>query len=256
MTVRELHNKLSELYPKTLSCSWDNDGIMVSRDTSAEVRRVLIALDATVEVVRYAAEKGFDTVVTHHPMLFRGPKSVTPEVLVGRKVLDAAISGVSVISLHTRLDAGDGGVNDCLCREMGFEPAERFGDDDAPTLGRIADAEPISAEDLARLAKDKLGCTAVRVTGDIHKTVRRIGFCGGDGKDFVIPAMLSGCDAYITGDAGYNMAEDAAEDGLVTIEVGHYHSEAPVCKALAALVTEFAPGAESEIYNSCAYTVL
>ena len=255
MTVNELHNRLTELYPRTLSCSWDNDGIMVSRDTDAEVKRVLVALDATEEVVKYAAENGFDTVLTHHPMLFRGPKSVTPNVLVGRKILDAALCGVSVISLHTRLDAGEDGVNDQLCRTVGFEPTGCFGDDDAPTLGRVADVAPMTARELALLVKDKLCCDAVRVTGDLNKTVRRVGFCGGDGKDFVVPALISGCDAYITGDAGYNMSEDASEDGLVTIEVGHYHSEAPVCAHLSALAREIA-GAKTEIFNSCAYKIL
>ena len=255
MTVRELHNKLSELYPKTLSCSWDNDGIMVSKDTGAEVKRVLVALDATGDVLKYAAEGGFDTVVTHHPMLFRGAKSVTPDALVGRKILDAAINGVSVISLHTRLDAGEGGVNDCLCRALGFEPAKKFGDDDAPELGRIADVSPITAHELALIIKDKLGCDAVRITGDLDKKITRIGFCGGDGKDFVFPALADGCDAYVTGDAGYNMAEDAAEEGLVTIEVGHYHSEAVVCPELEKLVKDLA-NVECEIYNSCPYNVI
>lgn len=255
MNVRELHQRLSELYPKTLSCSWDNDGIMVSRDTGVQVKKVLVALDGTGDALKYAADNGFDTVVTHHPMLFRGAKSVTPDLLSGRKILDAATSGISVISLHTRLDAGEGGVNDCLCRALGFEPAEVFGDDDAPTLGRIANIEVTTARELALLVKDKLGCDAVRVTGDLDKMITRVGFCGGDGKDFVFPALLSGCDAYVTGDAGYNMAEDAGEDGLVTIEVGHYHSEAIVCPALKKLVEEIA-GAECEIYNSCAYQVL
>ncbi|MBE6626523.1 MAG: Nif3-like dinuclear metal center hexameric protein [Ruminococcaceae bacterium] len=255
MTVKELHNRLTELYPKTLSCSWDNDGIMISRDTDAEVKKVLVALDAAAEVVKYAAANGFDTVLTHHPMLFRGPKSVTPEVLTGRKILDAAIAGVSVISLHTRLDAGADGVNDQLCRTVGFEPTGCFGDDDAPTLGRVAEIAPMTADELAALVKDKLGCDAVRVTGDMTRVVTKVGFCGGDGKDFVIPALIEGCDAYITGDAGYNMAQDASEDGLVVIEVGHYHSEAPVCARLAALAEEIA-GAKAEIYDSCGYKIL
>ncbi|MBR5253385.1 MAG: Nif3-like dinuclear metal center hexameric protein [Clostridia bacterium] len=255
MTVREFHNRLTELYPKTLSCSWDNDGIMISRDTDAEVKKVLVALDATEEVVNYAVANGFDTVLTHHPMLFRGPKSVTPEVLTGRKILGAAMAGVSVISLHTRLDAGVDGVNDQLCRVVGFEPADSFGDDDAPTLGRIAEIAPMTARVLALQVKDKLGCDAVRVTGDLDKIITKVGFCGGDGKDFVIPALISGCGAYVTGDAGYNMSQDASEDGLVVIEVGHYHSEASVCPRLASLAKELAD-AEVEIYNSCAYKIL
>ena len=58
--------------------------------------------------------------------------------------------------------------------------------------------------------------------------------CGGDGKDFVNAAMDIGADLYLTGEAGYNMAADAAEEGLVVVEAGHYHTEAPICRELAA----------------------
>lgn len=255
MTVAELHDKLSEKFPKTLSCSWDNDGIMVSADVNSEVKKVLIALDASHEVVKYAAENGYDTVVTHHPMLFRGVKSVTEASLSGRRILDAVKSGVSVISLHTRADAGDGGVNDALCDTLGFKAVGKFGDDEAPTLGRIAEADGITGEELARLVKEKLDCAAVRASGDTTKEIHRIALCGGDGKDFIYPALAAGCDAYITGDAGYNMAQDAGEDGLLTIEVGHYHSEAPICEVFAELVREFT-GISADIYDSCAYRVL
>ncbi|MBQ2725178.1 MAG: Nif3-like dinuclear metal center hexameric protein [Clostridia bacterium] len=255
MTVNELHRALSEKYPKTLSCSWDNDGIMISTDTNTEVKRVLIALDAAHETVKYAAENGFDTVVTHHPMLFRGVKSVTMGNTNGRRILDAALAGVSVLSFHTRLDAAAGGVNDALCRACGFEPDEVFGDDEAPALGRIAHCDPMTARDLALQVKEKLGCDAVRLNGCPDTVVTRIGFCGGDGKDFIYPALASGCQAFVTGDGGYNMAGDASEEGIVTIECGHYHSEAVVLEPLAAAVRECS-GAQTVIYNSCTYSVL
>ncbi len=255
MTVAELHEKLSEKFPKTLSCSWDNDGIMVSADLNTEVKKVLVALDASYEVIKYAKENGYDTVLTHHPMLFRGVKSVTGESLSGKRILEAVRGGVSVISMHTRMDAGDGGVNDALCEKLGFKQIGKFGDDEAPTLGRIAEVDGMSGEELAHLVKDKLGCSAVRVTGNMKKSIHKIALCGGDGKDFIYPALGEGCDAYITGDAGYNMAQDAGEDGLITIEVGHYHSEAPVCEVLVKLAQELA-GVRADIYDSCAYRLI
>ncbi|MBQ4354745.1 MAG: Nif3-like dinuclear metal center hexameric protein [Clostridia bacterium] len=255
MTIETLHEKLTEKFPKTLSCSWDNDGIMVSPDTGAEVKKILVALDAAHEVITYARENGFDTVVTHHPMLFRGAKSVTHASLSGRRILDAAMGGISVISLHTRMDAGEDGVNDALVRALGLEPCGVFGDEDSPSLGRITVTDGMTGAALAELVKEKLGCASVRVTGDASKIIKKIGFCGGDGKDFLYPALYAGCDAYITGDSGYNMAQDAAEDGLLTIETGHYHSEAPVLEPLAALL-EMLTGIKPEVYNSCAYRVL
>ena len=255
MNVTELHRKLSEFYPKSLSCAWDNDGIMITPDMSREVKHVLVSLDATSAVLEYAALNGFDTVVTHHPMIFKGVKSVTEESSGGRRILLSALNGISVISLHTRLDAADGGVNDALCEALGYRPIEKFGDSEAPELGRIIETEEMTALDFARLVKEKLGCDAVRLNGNPETVITRAAVCGGDGKDFVYPALNSGCGVFLTGDAGYNMAGDASEDGLVTIEAGHWHTEAPVCRILSAKITEICD-AEVEIYNSCTYTVI
>ena len=256
MTVRELYEGLTELWPLSLSCSWDNDGIMASRDTRAEAKRILVSLDASADAIRHAAENGFDVLLTHHPMLFRGVKNVTPDTVGGIRVIEAVGAGLSVISLHTRLDAGKNGVNDTLARICAFEPAGSFGDDDAPGLCRYADCKPMTPDYLAALVKKKLGCPAVRVTGSGRGFVRRIGFCGGDGKDQIPAAVLAGCDAFITGDAGYNMAADAGEESeLYTVECGHWHSEQPVCQILAE-TAEALSGAEVSIYNSCAYRIL
>ncbi len=255
MTVRELYEGLSELYPKSLSLAWDNDGIMVSGNIDAEVGSVLVSLDATHAALNYARSNGFNVLVSHHPMLFRGVKSVSPETLSGTRIISALNGGVTVMSFHTRCDAAHGGVNDALCRAMGFEPTEVFGDDEAPTLGRIADVGGITAGELANIARRALGCTSVRVNGDVNKRVFRAAFCGGDGKDFVYPALSAGCEVYITGDAGYNIAGNASEEGLVTIELGHFHSEFPVCKSMAEEILRIS-NVKVEIFNSCTYTVI
>ena len=113
----------------------------------------------------------------------------------------------------------------------------------------------MTARQLALIVKEKLGCDAVRLNGNPEKEITRIGFCGGDGKDFIYPALASGCQAFVTGDGGYNMAGDASEEGIVTIEAGHYHSEAVVLEPLAKAVRECS-GAETVIYNSCTYSIL
>ncbi len=254
MTVRELYSFLSSLYPRELSLSWDNDGLMVSAELDREVGRVLVSLDATLDAINYAKDNGFDVLVTHHPMLFRGVKSVSTENLSGARIITALKNSVTVMSFHTRCDAATGGVNDALCMALGFEPAESFGNGEAPTIGRIAVADGITAEALANRAKKALGCPLVRVTGDIHKKLYRIGFVGGGGSDFVYSALSAGCDAYITGDAGYNVTADAAEEGLVTLELGHFHSENPICSAIAREIE--AQGIETQIFDSCAYTVI
>ncbi len=255
MTVFDFYAELEKLYPRSLSCPWDNDGLMIAADLSREVKRVAVALDATDDLLLAAGQNGFDTVLVHHPTLFRGAKTVTPATYAGRRVLDAVRLGLSVICLHTRLDAGEGGVNECLCRALGFEPSGVFGDDEAPTLARYADVPAMNGEELAALVKEKLGVPFVKVTGPLERSIRRIGFCGGDGKELVPLALAAGCGAFVTGDAGYNMALDAGEDGLVTVEAGHYHTEFPVCERLADLARRIA-GAEAVILPSRKFRIL
>lgn len=255
MTVKELYEHLDGLYPKSLSCHWDNDGIMVCADETREVGRVLVALDANERTLAYAVENGFDVVVSHHPMLFRGLKSVSGSSVPGRHTITALTHGIAVLSFHTRLDVASGGVNDALCTALGLVADDSFGDDEAPELGRLASfPEPIPAVEAAEQIKAALGCTAVRLNGDPAKRVQRLAVCGGDGKDLLYPALLAGADIFLTGDAGYNMAADAAEDGLVTVEAGHYHTEASVCAVLAKTIRSL--GLYVEIFNSCSYTLV
>ena len=54
MNVKELYEKISEKIPESLRMEWDNDGIMCCTDSTAIVKRVLVALDVTDEVVEYA----------------------------------------------------------------------------------------------------------------------------------------------------------------------------------------------------------
>lgn len=245
MNFSDLYIELDRRFPRSLSAPWDNDGIMCR--ASDELGRVLIALDATDGALDYASSNGFGTVLTHHPLIFRPLSALDGESASSARVIKALRCGVNVISFHTRLDAGEGGVNDTLLKLLGFDASGVFGSDDAPNLGRIANTESMPLQDLASRVRDALGCHAVRVTG--QGDVSRIAVCGGDGGSMLRSAALAGADVIITGDVGYNAAEEAAEFGLSVIEAGHYHTEFPVCMALSDILDELR--IESEVYEAC-----
>ena len=121
--VKELYDYLDKKIPRALSCEWDNDGLMVCADAEKSARRVLLALDATDEVAKYAAENGFDAVVTHHPMIFSPLRALNTLDPTAKKALFFAKNDIAVMSFHTRLDALDGGVNDTLAEKLGVENA-------------------------------------------------------------------------------------------------------------------------------------
>ena len=75
-SVNELYGYLNEAIPSELSCDWDNDGRMCIPSPDKQVKKVLVSLDANDDVIDYAAENGFDCIITHHPMIFHPLKNV------------------------------------------------------------------------------------------------------------------------------------------------------------------------------------
>lgn len=237
MTVKELYNYLETRFPRSLSAEWDNDGLSCCPEPEKQVRRVLVALDLTEAVAKRAADEGFDVVLTHHPLLFRGVKALVPTYTVPRKLLTLARAGVAAMAFHTRLDAVEGGVNDLLAALLGLSEVEAFGPGGEVPCGRVGVLpEVMSAEDFAALVKNKLHAPGVLLSG--RGTVRRVAVLGGEGGDYVAAAAATGAELFLSGRIGYHRMLDGPEEGLMLLEAGHYATEAPVCAHLAALVGE------------------
>ena len=249
MTVEQLYSHLEKHLSRALSADWDNDGIACLPHKNQPVAKVLIALDATEQAVDSAIEGGFDVLLTHHPLLFRGVKELTPAQTVPRKLLRLAQNGVAALSFHTRLDAAKGGVNDVLADLLGLYDVDYFAPDGEVPCGRIGTLpEPMDAAEFADMVCEKLNIPAVTLAG--RGEIRTVAVLGGEGGDFVDAAIETGADAFLSGRIGYHRMLDAAEEGLILVEAGHYATEFPVCEMLAELVREIAPMLEIEILDA------
>ncbi|MBO5316728.1 MAG: Nif3-like dinuclear metal center hexameric protein [Clostridia bacterium] len=244
MTLKELYDYLEEKMPPSLREEWDNDGMMCCPDTKAEVKRVLVSLDVTEEIVDYAIDRGFDLIISHHPLIFKPVSSVTDSGNVSRKIIKLIESGVSVFSFHSRADKVVGGVNDILCDLLGIFNAESFGEGGLGRVGEID--EEIALEDFVYRVKQTLGSDMVRYSDGLNP-VRRVALVGGDGKDFVKSAIDAGADTYLSGRISYNMMVEAAEMGINLVEAGHYFTEQPVTDFFQELLIDFDPEMYVEI---------
>ncbi len=220
MTVKEFYLSLCESYKAALSAEWDNDGLMCCPDESKEVKRVLCALDATEEIIDYAAGNGFDVILTHHPLVFHKLPALSPEIPEAKKLIKLLSAGISVLSFHTRADAADGGVNDLLAAALSLSNVEALGD-----IGRMGTLKaPMQLSDFASLVKARLGAPLV-LLGDAGRPVHKIGLCGGSGKDEIGAAIAAGCDSFLSGRLSYESVNEAASFGLNLIEAGHFYTE-------------------------------
>ena len=85
MKCSEWMEKLEKLAPKSLACEWDNPGLLAGR-AEKEVKKVLIALDATDDVVDLAVKEQVDLLITHHPLIFHSMKKVNDQDFIGRRL--------------------------------------------------------------------------------------------------------------------------------------------------------------------------
>ena len=249
MNVKELYKYLDGVIPSTLSCSWDNDGLMCAPDSNATVSKVLITLDITREVTEKAICEGFDLVISHHPLIFKGVKSLTDDTYVSAKLIDLVRAGVSAMSFHTRLDAVEGGVNDILAGKLGLENTTPFGIDPTP-IGRIGTLpEAMELPDFAAHVKRALSAPCVSFA-DAGKKVKKVAVLGGSGSDDIAAAIFAGADTYVSGELGYHHLTDAPDGEINLIEAGHFYTEFPVCERIAELVCSADASIKCEIFNS------
>ncbi len=247
MTVRELYQYLDESIPTSLSCEWDNDGLMCCPEPQREVKRALVALDVTGEVVDRAIAGGYDLIVSHHPFIFKGLKGISDDSFVASKAIKLIRAGVSVFSFHTRLDAVEGGVNDVLSRMLGLSDTRHLGEEGIGRIGTLDEDKDVYT--FAASVKDALGCEGVFVS-DGHRPCRRVAVLGGGGDDDLGAAIAAGADTYVSGELKYHSMTDAPDMGINLIEAGHFHTEAPVCTVLASMIRKACSDIECDIFNS------
>jgi len=123
MRVRDVQRILETWAPPDLAWERDNTGLQVG-DTDAHVRGILVALDVTDDVVKEARRLGATLIVSHHPLLFRPLRSLTPAGQSGRVALALAKHGIANIAAHTNLDFAEGGTNHALAARLGVGGVE------------------------------------------------------------------------------------------------------------------------------------
>ncbi len=247
--VYELYEWLNSKFPTDYSCSWDNDGLMLSDDSEREVLRVLATLDVTDEAVDYAISNGYDVIVSHHPMLFKGINALRCDNPLARKIFKLQKNKISVMSFHTRLDAAPNGLNDILAGLLGLTDISTV-EVDGEAVCRIGTLSyPKSCAEFASFAKKTLQAERI-LYSEGNGVVNRVAICGGDGKDYVNAVKAAGADSYITGQLSYNIMEESNYIGLNMFEAGHFYSEDFICGYLSLLILKEYTQVKTGYFNS------
>lgn len=227
MTVYDIASAIEAFAPLPLQESYDNAGMQVGRG-DRNVNAVMLCLDVTAEVLEEAIRRQCEMIVSHHPLIFHGLKSLTGADETQRIVMRALEAGVAIYSAHTNLDSTWNGVSHEMAHILGLsdisvlEPAEgnpRAG------LGVVGSITPTPKLELLRRIKEKFNVGCLRYSSQSSTlVVKRVALCGGSGGSLIRRALDAGVDLYVTADVKYH---DFATYGqrMVIADIGHYESE-------------------------------
>jgi dinuclear metal center YbgI/SA1388 family protein len=126
MKIKEITEQIKKIVPLRLAKDWDNVGLLIG-DVQKNVKRILLTIDITSDVVAEAKRLKTDLIVSYHPVIWDGLKKITTEG-PGSTVHELIRSNIAVFSIHTALDVVKGGVNDGLAEIIGIEDGKPIGD--------------------------------------------------------------------------------------------------------------------------------
>lgn len=120
LKIKDITNYLEEWAPPAYQESYDNSGLLCGND-QVELKGALISLDMTEEIVDEAIERGCNLLIAHHPIIFKGLKSLTGRNYVERTVIKAIKHDIALYAIHTNLDNIHTGVNRKIADKIGLK---------------------------------------------------------------------------------------------------------------------------------------
>lgn len=259
MKIKEIVSALEQFAPLPLQDDFDNAGLQIGL-TEAEAAGALLCLDVTEAVLDEAIALGYNLVISHHPLIFKGYKSITGRDYVERCILKAIKNDIVIYSAHTNLDNAWGGVNHKIAEKIGLknltvlepkkesiihpvtlQPVEQVG---AGIVGELEETET-ELEFLKRIKKTfEVGC--LRHNKLMGREIQKVAICGGSGAFLIPQAIGAGADVFITGEIKYH--EYFGREGEILLaEIGHYESEQYTKEIFYSIIRDVFPNLELQM---------
>jgi dinuclear metal center YbgI/SA1388 family protein len=204
-TANHISDFFQDWAPRQTKLDYDNVGLLIGQP-DREIRKVLVCLDVTPEVVAEAASLGADLIAAHHPPIFKKLSSVTTADPTGNLIHQLIRSDIGVVAAHTNLDAAKGGVSFALAGQLELRDCT-FLESSARSLQLVRINCPASKENLlAGVIRDAGSVACV-----LHGAIDAAGSTEADGNEtaiiefaadsFRVPSILAELNKAVPGSA-------------------------------------------------------
>lgn len=152
--VKDICNAMETWAPLQWQESYDNAGLLTG-NKQQEVTGILVCLDCTEEVVLEAIKKNCNLIIAHHPIIFKGLKSLTGKNYVEQTIIQAIKNDIAIYASHTNLDHAPKGVSYHLAKQLSIEGKVLAPLSDA--LKKISFFVPLQHQEVVRKAIHQAG---------------------------------------------------------------------------------------------------
>ncbi len=249
----DIARAVEKFAPLSAQAEWDNSGFSVG-DPQAAVHKVLIALNCTLDVVEEAVERNCDMILTHHPLIFGGCRSVlynnvySSESLQGRSIATAIKNNITIYSSHTPLDKARGGLNDLMAKRLNLQNCKVLSPDGFGVIGTLKTVGTLkgksgekggngmNGEEFIKFVKKQFGLKYLRCSKPIGYCIAtddgiaaaagkitKVAVSSGSGQGSAKDAIAAGAQALVTADVSHHNFYQP--EGFMILDIGHYESE-------------------------------
>ena len=244
MKIKEIIDALEIFAPLPLQDGFDNAGMQVGL-TDVKATGALLCLDVTEDVVEEAINQGINLIISHHPLMFKGYKSITGKDYTERCIMNAIKNEITIYSMHTNLDNAPNGVNYKIAEKIGLknvkvldpkeymqqESSNNTEENNKPSEWLMAGSgaigeleEPMTETEFLKHVKRTFEAGCVKHTKLTGRLISKVAICGGAGAFLMEKAVKEHADAFVTGEIKYH-DYFYYEDKILATEIGHYESE-------------------------------
>ena len=243
VNLNDIISAIENVAPLALQENWDNSGLQVGNPSSL-ITGVLTSVDVTPEVVDEAKSLGANLVVSHHPLLFKGVKTVTGSTRTEKTLIASIKNDIAVYSCHTPLDKAYNGLSWQLARLLGLKPLRPLIPmlpDDMSGLGVICGTYPEKTlNDFLVGIRNRFPHMRHSSLSEGPKEVKSIAICTGSGGSLIDDVIKADCQLYITGDLRHHDFVDFS-DRIILVDCGHYETEKMAKHYLAEVISNAFP---------------
>ena len=222
-------------WPLANAESWDAPGL-VAGSLTKQVKKVLLTVDVTDDVVAEAITGEFDLILAHHPFLMRGVTGLAEQSAKGNVISALIKHNIALYSAHTNADGSATGTSATLTKAIGLTQVRSFdavGNAGETASGRIGSIGGLTLGDIAARLAAALPQTAsgVRVSGSFEQSISTVALAAGAGDSFADAAYKLGAELFISSDLRHHVVleliERAKAEGraFAVIDISHWAAE-------------------------------